>query len=380
MARQTSIEFEQVVDACDAALAAGESISFANVYERMGRKGGAAVVQRLIAQYRSERGLGIDGAVRPYVAPEFFVDHIARPFIERCWKEAVAYNDEHHAEKYEAAAREYRVLKAKLEDSRSEKDAVSTLLTVVQADLNAACADRARLEQQIGQLQISLADSGRVRDQFVARCSELEAGMEQLNKMLREELEKGARLLAKTKDEGAAQLAAERERSDGERRALMEQTDRLRQEAAAQVAELKRTLATREKLEAEHRARAEKTAQELKEAQGRLREMEIALAASRDRADRAQGQVETLQAASSRSAAAIAAAESRAYLMQERFEDERRRNEALSARIEVLKEEEVSPRAEAAAVEADSAHLEKKPLAQAQRKGPKTQKLSSEGG
>jgi len=375
MARQTSIEFDQVVDACDAALAAGESISFANVYARMGRKGGAAVVQRLIAQYRSERGLGIDGAVRPYVAPEFFIDHIARPFIERCWKEAVAYNDEHHAEKYEAAAREHRVLEAKLEDSRSEKDAVSTLLTVVQADLNAACADRARLEQQIGQLQSSLADAGRVRDQFAARCSELQAGMEQLNKTLREELEKGACLLAKTKDEGAAQLAAERERSDGERRALMEQTDRLRQEAAAQVAELKRNLATREKLEAEHRVRAEKTAQELKEAQGRLREMEIALAASRDRADLAQGQVEALQAAASRSAAAIAAAESRATAMQERFEDERRRNEALSARIEDMREEVQALRAENVAEESGSADLEKKARSQGPQNRIKRQKV-----
>ncbi len=100
-----------------------------------------------------------------------------------------------------------------------KKDGGSTLLTVVQADLNAACADRARLEQQIGQLQISLADSGRVRDQFVARCSELEAGMEQLNKMLREELAERRVFWLKTKDEGAAQLAAERERSDGARRA-----------------------------------------------------------------------------------------------------------------------------------------------------------------
>jgi len=65
--------------------------------------------------------------------------------------------------------------------------------------------------------------------------------------------------------------------------------------------------------------------------------------------------------------------------MQERFEDERRRNEALAARIEAMREEVESPRAEAAAEEADSAHLDKKPRTQAQRKGPKKEKLSSEG-
>ena len=336
MARPTSIEFKDVQKACEDALAADEPITFANVYERMGRKGGAAVVQRMIAQFRSERGVAADGRVRDYEAPEDFVEHIARPFFDRCWKRAVAFNEEFHLGKLEEAKREYSALEARLEDAKSQTQAANTLVTILQADLNATSTDRSRLQDQVTQLQSGLADTARARDQFASRCSELEKAVEQLNNTLREELEKGARLLAKTKDECTAQLATERERGDGERRMLMEQTDRLRQEASAQVAELKRNLAAREKMEGEHRVRAEKATQELKEAQGRLRELEVALAASRDRADRAQARADELQAASSRSAAAIAAAESRAKATQERFEDERRRSDALQARVEEM--------------------------------------------
>ena len=360
MGRQTSIEFEDVEQACEAALAAGESITFANVYERMGRKGGAAVVQRLIAQFRSERGVAADGTVRAYEAPEDFVEHFARPFFERCWKRAVAFNEEFHGGKLEEAKREYSALEARLEDAKSQTEAANTLATILQAELNATCVDRSRLEEQVAQIQSALADTTRTRDQFAARCGELEKVVEQLNSTLRDELAKGARLLAKTKEECGAQLSTERERSDGERRMLMEQTDRLRQESSAQVAELKRNLASREKIEGEHRARAEKVAMELKEAHGRLRELEVALAASRDRAERAQARVDELQAASSRSAAAIAAAESRAKVTHELFEDERRRNERLQTRVEEMGRELQSLHAEIVAAGSERKRLEEK--------------------
>ncbi len=80
-------------------------------------------------------------------------------------------------------------------------------------------------------------------------------------------------------------------------------------------------------------------------------------------------------------APSVAAAESRAYLMQERFEDERRRNEALSARIEVLKEEggvPCVPRPQR--WRPTVPHREKKPLAASSAKGAqKSRSLEAKG-
>jgi hypothetical protein len=54
VARTSAVEYERVAEACSSLFLEGKSPSFESVYELIGRKGGAKVVQGMIADWRKE--------------------------------------------------------------------------------------------------------------------------------------------------------------------------------------------------------------------------------------------------------------------------------------------------------------------------------------
>ena len=54
MAKQSAINYSDVVAACNALLAAGMSVSFQSVYAQLGNRGSAKVVNAHIGQWKAE--------------------------------------------------------------------------------------------------------------------------------------------------------------------------------------------------------------------------------------------------------------------------------------------------------------------------------------
>ena len=54
MSRTTQVRFEDVAQACSELFRAGESVSFAKVYQRIGSRGGQQVVTDMIRRWRQE--------------------------------------------------------------------------------------------------------------------------------------------------------------------------------------------------------------------------------------------------------------------------------------------------------------------------------------
>ncbi len=252
MARTSAVEYERVAEACSSLFLEGKSPSFESVYELIGRKGGAKVVQGMIADWRKEMANRfMAGRTNPDLPEELITE--ADKVLTVVWRLALEKSDTAYAD----------------ERSRLDQARVDMAAAVTQAQERAAEFEREALSLQgerqalQARLQGSQAEIEDLRQRLADTTTLLRARDEQIGQMR----EDGARLantleserrnheveLLADRDRHEQAVNAERQRAHesverereiaaGERQYLMRQTDEIRQAAKANEAALKEQL------------------------------------------------------------------------------------------------------------------------------------------
>jgi len=296
MARVSAVEQQQVEDACAQLFLEGKNVSFDAVYELIGRRGSARVVQTMIAAWRKEIAQRfVAGRTSPDL-PEDLVAASDR-LLASVWGLAL--------EKAEAAyVARYRELEA--ERARVDGLVRASAEQVAQLEREAAKASaelagaRALIATQEASLQKQareLVEKNtylRSRDDLIVQLrhelAELrlaqEARQREHDQALIRERERHEQSLAEAHAGVTAAIQREREIAEGQRSHLMLQTDQIRQSAKLAESSLREQLtdartmleafrrkaADAENQSAFHRGRAEAAESSLKDAQLRLDE------------------------------------------------------------------------------------------------------------
>ncbi|MEF8716162.1 MAG: DNA-binding protein [Accumulibacter sp.] len=252
MARTSAVEYERVVEACSSLFLEGKSPSFESVYELIGRKGGAKVVQGMIADWRKEMANRfMAGRTNPDLPEELITE--ADKVLTVVWRLALEKSDAAYAD----------------ERSRLDQSRVDTAAAVTQAQERAAEFEHEALvlQGELQTLQVRLQGSQTeikdLRQRLADTTTLLRARDEQIGQM-REDGARLANTLESERRNHETELLAERERHDqavnaerqrahesverereiaaGERQYLMHQTDETRQAAKANEAAFKEQL------------------------------------------------------------------------------------------------------------------------------------------
>ena len=252
MARTSAVEYERVAEACSSLFLEGKSPSFESVYELIGRKGGAKVVQGMIADWRKEMANRfMAGRTNPDLPEELITE--SDKVLTVVWRLALEKSDTAYAD----------------ERSRLDQARVDMAAAVTQAQERAAEFEREALSLQgerqalQARLQGSQAETEDLRQRLSDTITLLQARDEQIGQM-REDGARLANTLESERRNHEAELLAERDRHEqavnaerqrahesverereiaaGERQYLMHQTDEIRQAAKANEAVLKEQL------------------------------------------------------------------------------------------------------------------------------------------
>lgn len=237
MPKPSDVSKDRVFEACRAVRDAGARVTFERVYEQLGRRGSAKVVQDFIAIWQTTE----DQAFLPGLPPAF-VGALRQLGIEAftaAQREAEARLaqrraevEQHLAAAREAAEQTVREAQEQAAAADAEKRAAEGQLVSMRQEL-AVATERANALSQVvserDQALASLRTELEARNAEVGRLStKLEATVAALQDELRQE-----RLASQQA------LNQERERAAGERQHLMAQTDQIRQDKEREIGELK---------------------------------------------------------------------------------------------------------------------------------------------
>ena len=252
MARTSAVEYERVAEACSSLFLEGKSPSFESVYELIGRKGGAKVVQGMIADWRKEMANRfMAGRTNPDLPEELITE--SDKVLTVVWRLALeksdaAYADERNRLDQARADMAANVTQAQERAAEFEREALS-----LQGELQALQARLQGSQAEIEDLRQRLADTTtllRARDEQIGQMRE--DGARLANTLESERRNHEVELLAE-RDRHEQAVNAERQRAHesverereiaaGERQYLMRQTDEIRQAAKANEAVLKEQL------------------------------------------------------------------------------------------------------------------------------------------
>jgi Skp family chaperone for outer membrane proteins len=252
VARTSAVEYERVAEACSSLFLEGKSPSFESVYELIGRKGGAKVVQGMIADWRKEMANRfMAGRTNPDLPEELITE------ATRCspssgawrWKSPMPRTPMNEADSTRLASTWLpAVTQAQERAAEFEREALS-----LQGERQALQARLQGSQAEIEDLRQRLADTTtllRARDEQIGQMRE--DGARLANTLESERRNHEAELLAE-RDRHEQAVNAERQRAHesverereiaaGERQYLMRQTDEIRQAAKANEAVLKEQL------------------------------------------------------------------------------------------------------------------------------------------
>ena len=252
MARISAVEYERVAEACSSLFLEGKSPSFESVYELIGRKGGAKVVQGMIADWRKEMANRfMAGRTNPDLPEELITE--ADKVLTVVWRLALEKSDAAYADERAQIDKAKVDMVVKVEHAQERAAAFEREIVALQSE-------RQTLEVRLQGNQSEIED---LRQRLADTTTLLRARDEQISQMR----EDGARLASTLENERRnheTELMAERERHDqavnaerqrahesverereiaiGERQYLMRQTDEIRQAARANEAVLKEQL------------------------------------------------------------------------------------------------------------------------------------------
>ena len=303
MVRVTEVEYERVAQACAELFRAGESVSFAKVYQRIGSKGGQQVVTDMIRRWR--QGIAqrlLAQREHPELPPALV--QASDALIAGLWQQALSEAQAGYQGQVEALARREGDWQAKLASAQAYVDQVDRENLGVQAELARAQGElQARevayreLTERHQSLQAQQARTERERAQAREQVSQLQA-------TLAAERQQHADTIEALKSQHAGELRQVRLQADADRKHFMLQTDELRQAHRAQADQLREQLegaramvdASRQQLNAAREA-SSRWQGRCEIAQQELAELKAQAARASDEAARWQGRAEALQEA-----------------------------------------------------------------------------------
>lgn len=316
MARSSSVNFEAVEQICFQLLAQGENPSFNLVYAELGNKGSSEVVQRYIDQWRRETGATFFRKRSVPGMPDELVS-AADNFMSRIWSLALNHAEQLFADQRQALEQEqdaYRVRLQAAEQRIEQQDAAAVQAAAQLEALNEA--QRLR-DATIAELRQQAQESQRQRDAQDGRIKQLEEVAEVREQKFAAEFERLSKMLQSDRDRYSASLKDEQDRSALERELLVKQIDQVRQEKLGDITAMRQQLANREERESKLREQTEEAKAALREALSKTRQIETSLAAAEGRIDRLQAQLKVATEAAHGKESAVAAAETRARVVEE---------------------------------------------------------------
>ena len=303
MSRVTEVKYELVAKACAELFRAGESVSFAKVYQRIGSRGGQQVVTDMIRRWRQDIAQRLLAEREHPELPPALVQ-ASDGLIASLWQQALSQAQQGFLAKAEVLAQRELEWQQKLDVAHGYVDQVDrenlevkALLARAQGELQAREAAHQELLDRHQALQAQLAQTERERALAREQVGQLEGVVES-------DRQRHGDAMEALKAQHASELRQVRLQADADRKHLMLQTDELRQAHRAQAQQLREQLegaratvdASRLQINAAREAgsrwqgKAELLQQELAELKGQV-------AKSQEEAARWQGRAQALQEA-----------------------------------------------------------------------------------
>jgi len=303
MSRTTQVRFEDVAQVCSELFRAGESVSFAKVYQRIGSRGGQQVVTDMIRRWRQEVAQRVLAERENPQLPPALVQ-ASDGLIASLWQQALAQAQQGFVEQAEALAQRELQWQSQLDAAQAAVDQVDrenlevkALLARVQGQLQAHEVAHEELVQRHQALQEKLAQTERERALACEQVGQLEGA-------LASDRQRHGDAIQALKAQHATQLHQVQVQADSDRKHLMVQTDELRQAHLAQAQQLREQLGA-ERLALETSRQQLNTAREAgarwqgraEVAQQELAALKVQAAQHQEEAARWQARVQVLQEA-----------------------------------------------------------------------------------
>ena len=318
MSRTTQVRFEDVAQACSELFRAGESVSFAKVYQRIGSRGGQQVVTDMIRRWRQDIAQRVLAEREHPQLPPALVQ-ASDGLIASLWQQALAQAQQGYLQQAEVLAQRELEWQQKLDAAQAAVDQmerenleVKAQLARAQGELQAREVAHQELVQQHQALQGQLAQAERERVLAREQVGQLEAALEG-------ERQRHVEAVEALKAQHASELRQVRVQADSDRKHLMVQTDELRQAHRAQAAQLREQLAG-------ERVAVETSRQQLNTARE-------AGARWQGRAEVAQQELAALKVQAAQHQEEAARWQARAQVLQEGLGEARQQVDALSERV-----------------------------------------------
>ncbi len=252
MARISAVEYERVAEACSSLFLEGKSPSFESVYELIGRKGGAKVVQGMIADWRKEMaGRFMAGRTNPDLPEDLITE--ADKVLTVVWRLALEKSDAAYADERAQIEQAKVDMTVKVEHAQERAAAFEREIVALQSERQTLEVRLQGNQSEIEDLRLRLADTTtllRARDEQIGQMREdgarLASTMENERRNheveLMAERERHEQAVDAERQRAHESVEREREIAAGERQYLMRQTDEIRQAAKANEAVLKEQL------------------------------------------------------------------------------------------------------------------------------------------
>ena len=252
MPRISAVEYERVAEACSSLFLEGKSPSFESVYELIGRKGGAKVVQGMIADWRKEMANRfMAGRTNPDLPEDLITE--ADKVLTVVWRLALEKSDAAYADERAQIDQAKVDMAVKVENAQERAAALEREIVALQSERQTLEVRLQGNQSEIEDLRLRLADTTtllRARDEQISQMREdgarlastLENERRNYEAELLAERERHEQAVDAERQRAHESVEREREIAAGERQYLMRQTDEIRQAAKANEAVLKEQL------------------------------------------------------------------------------------------------------------------------------------------
>ena len=316
MVRTSSVDYELVAKACSSLFLEGKNTSFDGVYDILGRKGSAKVVQGLIADWRKEMAERfVAGRTNPDL-PQELVEASDR-LLAGVWQLSLSKSEEAYAgerlrlveaeagmaEKIDIARnraagfeRENLTLQEKargLDALLVERDA--TIVSQQQDMLEVATLLRAKIEEMAGLREDMVRLSATLVSERQAHEVTLQSELERHETALQVERQRHEEAIETERTRAYEAIEREREMAVGERQHLMAQTDQIRQAARITETSLREQLVESKEMSEAFRAKAGKAESAIEYQRGRAESAEDATLKTREDVSALQEEITSLK-------------------------------------------------------------------------------------
>lgn len=241
MSRITQVQYEQVASACAELFSAGESVSFAKVYQRIGSRGGQQVVADMIRRWRQDIAQRLL-VQREHPALPTSLVQASDDLMARLWQQAQEQAQLLLEQQAQDLAQQQVQWQHKLEEANAyvaqvnrENLEVKALLARAQGKLQAR---ELAFEDLAQRHQVLRGDLAQVQKEHIAARQQVV----QLEALMTAEHQRHVEAVEALKVQHADALQQVRLQGEADRRHLLQQTDELRQAHRAQAEQLREQL------------------------------------------------------------------------------------------------------------------------------------------